>query len=276
MSSVAAFRRQWFLWFMTAAVYIFLLGPIIAVALASLEGRQTYHFRFPPENLSLVWYGRIPSKYVDALTISLAVASLTACLAVLIGGAAALGIVRGSRRSAEGLRAFFNLPLQIPQVVTGVVFLQFYNQLAILSGIDFLGSLAGLVIAHVFVTIPYSIGTVGSVLVRVNPRLEEAARTLGAPEWSVFRNILLPALKPGFFAGFFYAFIVSFGDVPIAVFLASGNFVTLPVAIFQTLQFDFEPAVLALSTLVVIFSAVLIIGMQKLVGFELVLPSARR
>ena len=83
-------------------------------------------------------------------------------------------------------------------------------------------------------------------------------------------------LKPGLFAGFFYAFIVSFGDVPIAVFLASGNFVTLPVAIFQTLQFDFEPAVLALSTLVVIFSALLIIGMQKLVGFELVLPSARR
>jgi putative spermidine/putrescine transport system permease protein len=276
MKALARLRRQWFFWLVTAAVYFFLLGPIVAVALASLEGKQTYHFQFPPETFSLAWYGKIPQKYVHALGVSLALASVTATIATLVGAAAAIGIVRGGLKYREALQAFFNLPLQVPFVVTGVVFLQFYNQLAILSGIDFLGSLAGLVIAHVFVTIPYSIGTVGSVLARANPRLEEAARTLGASEWSIFKRVLLPMLKPGFFAGFFYAFIVSFGDVPIAVFIASGGFVTLPVEIFQSLQFDFEPAVLALSTLVVIFSVLLIVGMQKLAGFDLVLPSAKR
>ncbi|HUI18911.1 MAG TPA: ABC transporter permease [Alphaproteobacteria bacterium] len=276
MKALARLRRQWFFWLVTAAVYFFLLGPIVAVALASLEGKQTYHFQFPPETFSLAWYARIPQKYVHALGVSLALASVTATIATLVGAAAAIGIVRGGPRYREALQAFFNLPLQVPFVVTGVVFLQFYNQLAILSGIDFLGSLAGLVIAHVFVTIPYSIGTVGSVLARANPRLEEAARTLGASEWSIFKRVLLPMLKPGVFAGFFYAFIVSFGDVPIAVFIASGGFVTLPVEIFQSLQFDFEPAVLALSTLVVIFSVLLIVGMQKLAGFDLVLPAAKR
>ena len=275
MRAVPDLRRQWFLWLTAAITYVFLLGPILAIALASLEGHQTYHFHFPPEDLSLVWYARIPAKYFDALGISLVVAIITACVATLIGAAAAIGIVRGNRGSAGLLQGFFNLPLQIPQVVTGVVFLRFYNQLAILSHIDFLGTLTGLVMAHVFVTIPYSVATVGSVLVRLNPRFEEAARTLGAAEWSVFRNVLLPTLKPGLFAGFFCAFIVSFGDVPIAVFLASGEFVTLPVQIFQSLQFDFEPAVLAMSTLVVIFSVLLIVTMQKLVGFELVLASAK-
>jgi putative spermidine/putrescine transport system permease protein len=276
MSAVTRFRRQWVFWLVTTAVYLFLLGPIVAIALASLEGKQTYHFQFPPETFSLVWYGKIPHKYVHALGVSVVVASIVAFVSTLIGAAGAIGIVRGGFQTSETLKAFFNLPLQIPLVVSGVVFLQFYNQLAILSGVDFLGSLAGLVIAHVFVTIPYGVGAVGSVLVRTNPRIEEAARTLGASEWSVFRRILLPTLKPGLFAGFFYGFIVSFGDVPIAVFIASGRFVTLPVEIFQTLQFDFDPAVLALSTLVVIFSVILIVSMQRLVGFDLVLPSAKR
>jgi putative spermidine/putrescine transport system permease protein len=248
----------------------------VAVALASLEGQQTYHFQFPPESFSLAWYLKIPEKYFHALGLSIAVGAVTSALSTVIGGAAAIGIVRGGLRVTEPLKAFFSLPLQVPLVVTGVVFLQFYNQLAIASGLDLLGSLPGLVIAHVFVTIPYSVSTVGSVLARTNPRLEEAARTLGASGLSVFWRILLPTLKPALFAASFYGFIVSFGDVPIAVFLSSGGFVTLPVEIFQTLQFDFDPAVLALSTLVVAGSAILIVAVQRLVGFDLVLASTKR
>jgi putative spermidine/putrescine transport system permease protein len=269
-------RRQWFFWAFAAAVILFLFVPILTLALASLESRQSYAFSFPPEHLSLAWYGRISEKYWDALGVSLAAATTAATISTAIGAAAAIGLVRGEWRSRSALQAFFNLPLQVPLVVTGVVFLQFYNQLALTLSIDPLGSLASLVIPYVFVTIPYSVGTVGAVLISANPRLEEAARTLGASEWSVFRRVLLPLIKPGVFAGFFYGFIVAFGDVPIAVFLAAGKFVTLPVEIFQTLQFDFDPAVLAISTLVVFFSALLIVAVQRLVGFDLVLPAARR
>jgi putative spermidine/putrescine transport system permease protein len=269
-------RRDWFCLVVAVLVFAFLLGPIVAVALASFEGGQSYHFQFPPRQFSLTWYAHIPAKYLQALGVSLVVATLTATAATLIGASAALGILRGGRRAQEALQAWFRLPLQLPLVVTGVAFLQFYNQMAGATGVDLLGGGAGLVIAHVFVTIPYSVGSVGAVVGRTSPRLEEAARTLGAGEWSVFRRVLLPAIRPGLFAGFFYAFIVSFGDVPVSVFLASGGAVTLPVEIFQTLQFDFDPAVLALSTLVVALSTLLIMAMQRLVGIDLVLPAARR
>jgi putative spermidine/putrescine transport system permease protein len=256
--------------------YTFLLAPIVVVALASLEGELSYHFEFPPRHLSLAWYGNIPVKYFHAFGVSLVVATASALLATSIGAAAALGIVRGNVPGKELLQAFFRLPLQIPLVVTGVVFLQFYYQLVDIVGANLLGTWAGLIAAHVFITIPYGVGAVGAVLQRANPRLEEAARIAGASELAVFRRVTLPLMLPGLFAGFFYAFIVSFGDVPVSLFLASGKFVTLPVEIFQTLLFDFDPAVLALSTLIVVFSLVLIVAAQRLASFDLVLPSGKR
>ena len=107
-------------------------------------------------------------------------------------------------------------------------------------------------------------------------RIENAGRIAGATEWRVFRRLTLPALKPGLFSGFFYAFIVSFGDVPVSVFLSTGGAVPLPVEIFQTLQFDFDPAVLSISSIVVVLSAVFIVFVQRVVGLDLILPGARR
>ena len=271
-----AFRDAPF-WFAALAVYAFLLGPILAVILASFEAGQSYHFAFPPKNFSFEWYGKIPQRY-------LARAGRERARRRGVGRDRNAPRSRGSAgsgaRQARGDGATCSptsaCRCRFPFVVTGVVFLQFYNQLAVATGVDLLGTVAGLVVAHVYVTIPYSIGTVGSVLVRANARLEEAARTLGASEAAVFRRVLLPTLRPGLFAGFFYAFIVSFGDVPISIFIASEKMTPLPVEIFSTLQFDFDPAILALSTIVVVFSALLIFGAQRLAGFDLVLPSAKQ
>ncbi len=264
------------LWGMAAFVYLFLLAPFLVVGIASLEGSQSFFYNFPPRQLSLAWYWQIPRKYFQAFGISLMVASATSVVAALTGTLGALGIVRGRIPGKTWIQAFFRLPLQIPFVVTGVVFLQFYYRLADVIGVDLVGNLPGLIIAHVFVTIPYCVGTVSSVLVRVNPQLEEAAESLGASPWSTFRRVTLPLIRPGIFAGILYAFIISFGDVPIAVFLAGSKFVTLPVEIFQSLQFDFNPAILALSTLVVIFSLILILIMQRMVGLDIVLHTGRR
>jgi putative spermidine/putrescine transport system permease protein len=258
-----------------AFVYIFLLAPFLVVAIASFEGSQAFFYNFPPRQLSTAWYWEIPAKYFRAFAVSLVVASLAAVLAAVVGTAAALGIVRGRVRHQTVVQAFFRLPLQVPFVVTGVVFLQFYYQAVDVIGVNVAGSLPGLVAAHVFVTIPYVVGTVSSVLVRMNPRLEEAAATLGASAWSTFRRVTLPLIRPGILAGGLYAFIISFGDVPIAVFLAGSGTVTLPVEIFHSLQFDFNPAILALSTLVVTCSMVLVVLMQRVVGVDIVLRTRR-
>jgi len=257
-------------------VYLFLLAPIASVILASFSEGQTSYFKFPPERYSLAIYGAIPVKYLQSLGVSFVVALMAALVATTIGAIAALGIVRGRLGGQEWFLAFFRLPLQVPFVVTGVVFLQFYYRIIDVTGVDLIGSIPGLVLAHVFMTVPYGVGAVAVVLMRAGPRLEEAAKSLGAGSWSTFRRVTLPLMKPGIFAGFFYAFIISFGDVPVAVFIANGPYTTLPVEIFQALQFDFEPAVLALSTVVVLLSAGMIIAAQRLIGFDLVMPSTGR
>lgn len=260
----------------TLFVFVFLLGPVLIIAVASLESSMTYHYTFPPADPSLKWYVSIPGKYMHALGVSFALGAVSALISTSLGAMAALGIVRGQTGGAQLLQAFFRLPLQIPLVVTGVVFLQFYYLILDAFGISLLGNLAGLVIAHVFITIPYNVSTVAVVLMRTGVRLDEAAESLGATPWSAFRRVTLPAMKPGLFVGLFYSFIISFGDVPVTVFLAGGGFVTLPVEIFQTMQFDWEPAILAVSTIVVLFSFALIIVVQRVVGLDLVVPQSRR
>ena len=263
-------------WVVTALVYVFLLWPFVVVAVLSLGTRDLMSFAIPPPELSVELYQNIPIKYFETFSVSFSVAAASAIISALIGGAAALGIVRSQIPGKEFLQNFFRLPLQIPFVVTGVVFLQFYNQVFRVIELDLLASIFGLVLAHGFVTIPYSVGAISAVLMRINPEIEEAAQSLGASNWSTFRRVTFPLMRPGIFAGMAYAFIISFGDVPVALFLAGGGFVTLPVEIFQDVQFNFEPVLFSVSTLVVIFSGVMIVAMQRFAGLDLVLPSSKR
>ncbi|UZF94999.1 ABC transporter permease [Bosea sp. NBC_00550] len=260
------------------ATYLFMVAPLLVIAAASLDGSASAYIRFPPESLSLRWYLAIPQKYWLSLALSFAMALSAAALSTLLGTLAALGIARGSARGNAWLTTYFNLPLQIPFVVTGVVFLQFYNILAEAMGLDLVGRFWGLVIAHLFFCVPYAVGAIGSVITADLDRNENAARIAGATEWRVLRRITVPALKPGLFSGFFFAFIVSFGDVPVSVFLVSGGTAPLPVEIFQTLQFDYDPTVLAISTIVLLLSAGFVVAMRKLTGLDIVMPgsSSRR
>lgn len=254
--------------------YLFMVAPLLVIAAASLDGGASAYVRFPPESLSLRWYQAIPQKYWVSLGLSFALALLAGVLSTLLGTLAALGIARGSAHGSAWLSTYFNLPLQIPFVVTGIVFLQFYNILADGLGLDLVGRFWGLVLAHIFFCTPYAIGAVGSVITTDLDRNENAARIAGATEWRVFRRITVPALKPGLFSGFFFAFIVSFGDVPVSVFLVSGGVSPLPVEIFQTLQFDFDPTVLAISTIVLMLSAGFILGIRKMTGLDIMMPGA--
>ena len=254
--------------------YAFLLLPLVVVIGASLDSGAQAYFRFPPQEISLRWYIELPPKYWSSLALSFGVALTSGAAAVLVGTLAALGIARGSAGGSAALETYFRFPLQVPFVVTGVVFLQFYYLLLDTSGIRLLGNFSGYVVAHTFFCIPYAVGAVGSVITRDLERTENAARIAGATEPRVLYRVTLPALKPGLFAGFFFSFIVSFGDVPVSVFLASGGVVPLPVEIFQTLQFDFDPRVLAISTIIVVLSSGFIVTMQRVVGLDLVLPGS--
>jgi putative spermidine/putrescine transport system permease protein len=246
--------------------YIFLLGPIAFVALASFDYGQRAYVVFPPEQFSLDAYRNIPQRYFDALWVSLRLAAVSAVGACLIGIPAALGVVRCDLPGKAWLLAVFRAPLQIPGVVSGVAFLQAYYLIGALTGWHFIGSFTGMALAHVFAATPYVVGTLVAVLQRFDVNLEEAALTLGATRWATFTQVTMPILKPGLFAGALYAFMISFCEVPISVFLTGPSYMTFPVEIFNSMQFDFEPTILAVSTLVTVLSLAAVMVVQSVVG----------
>ncbi|MGD9944014.1 MAG: ABC transporter permease [Burkholderiaceae bacterium] len=262
-------------WLVALLAFVFLLAPFIVVVGASFDGRTSYFAQFPPQQLTLDWYTRIPPAYWRALLTSFLVACTVSVLATLIGLTASLGIVRSGIAGTQALQAFFRLPLQIPLVVSGAVFLEFYFKVAAVLGIELLYTFRGLVIAHLFVAIPYSVGAISSVLVRFDTRLEEAAYSLGASGWSAFRRVTLPAVRSGLVISIFYSFIVSFGDVPISLFLVNNEISTLPVRLFYDMQFDFHPTVMAISSLILGFSFVLVLTVQRASGMNLAAASGK-
>ena len=163
--------------------------------------------------------------------------------------------------------------MQIPAVVTGVAFLRLYYVAGDATGLYLNATFAGLYLGHLFVATPYVIGTVVSVLQRFNMRLEEAALSMGASRWSTFRRITLPTIMPGVHAGALYAFMVSFSDVPISMFLTASGFVTYPVELFFGIETDFNPSVLASASLVIVFSLVALLLVQKVIGLDSVVHS---
>jgi putative spermidine/putrescine transport system permease protein len=259
-----------------AVAVVFLIAPFVLVIGASFDRGGGYQVHFPPRTFSLAPYEQIPLKYMQALGVSTLVGCIVAIAATVLGLLAALGIVRGRLVGKEWLQAFFRLPVQIPAVVTGAVFLQFYYQVAALLDLNLTNGIAGLVLAHLFVSLTYSVGAISAVLSRMDWSIEEAAQSLGASNWNTFAQVTFPRLRPGLVAGMFYAFIMSFGDVPIAMFLVNAKTMTLPVQLFQDMQFDFRPSMLAISTIVALLSLTLILGIQRIAGLDLVAPSNRK
>ena len=260
-----------------AGVLVFLLAPLVVVAAASLGPGDRPYVSFPPAGLSLHWYFEVPVRYWQAVGVSLAVAGGTALASVIIAVPAALGLVRASFFGKTTVALLLRAPLQIPYVVTGIAFLQAYYLLGTATGIQLRASYPGLVLGHLFLATPYAIGSIASVLARFNPRLEEAAASLGASPTRVFRRVTLPVILPGIYGGALYAFIISFGEVPVALFLGGPARTTFPVEMFASMQFDFSPALLAVSTAVLLVSFAALILIQRSIGLEAVVrPGSTR
>jgi ABC-type spermidine/putrescine transport system permease subunit I len=252
------------------ATYFLIFAPLLVVVFASFNGGS---FRagavvFPPRHLSFDWYLATPYSHVHAFGVSLVLALIATTLACLIAVPAGLGLVRSRVPGREVIAALFRIPLQIPVVIIGLSF--FYTSYAVddAVGTSLAGSFLALVIAHFFVLAPFVIGSVTVILQRFDGRLEEAASSLGANRWRTFRRVTLPVIGPGLFAGAVYAFMVSFGDVPISLFLAGSETTPFPVAIFHSMEMDFDTRVLSSSTMAMAFGLVMLVFVQKLIGLD--------
>jgi putative spermidine/putrescine transport system permease protein len=262
-----AFRRLFAIG-VIVTLYTFVFAPLVVVVGASFDGSTRGFLNFPPRDLSLGAFAAIDERLWSTLRLSLTIGAISSFASMVLGTLAALALVRGRLPGREMLAALFRAPLQIPQVVTGIALLQFYYLLGERFGIEAVGSLWGLIVGHTFLGMPFVIGAVTASLQRLNPRLEEAALSLGASRRSAFRRVTLPGIASGVYAGGLYAFIVSFGDVPVSIFLVSGDRTTFPVELFYAMEYDFKPSILAISTLILAGSFVLLWIVQRGAGID--------
>ena len=249
------------------AVIVFLVSPLVPVIASSFSGSNIVIF--PPEGFSLRWYPNIPANYWRSLGVSLIVAGLTAIFVCFLGVPATFALVRGNYPGRNFVRALLMSPLQVPLVVSGLIFMQFYFSLTYIIKMSLLGSLTGLTIAHVILGLPFMISTLGPVLERFRVGLEEVALSLGANRWRTIKRVTLPVISPGIFSGAMYAFISSFSDVAATLFLVSSKTMTLPVEIFYAMEFDISPSVLAISTLVILLSAAVVKLIYRFTGADI-------
>jgi putative spermidine/putrescine transport system permease protein len=183
-------------------------------------------------------------------------------LAVLIGGACALALSRGNLPGRSFLTAFFMSPLMLPAILTGLALFQSY----LLVGIG--RPVWGLIMAHTLVAVPYVLRTTLAVLHNFDRRIEEAAAVLGASPTRVFFEVTLPLIRPGVFAGGVFAFIVSFDQFPVSLFLVVPKGETLPVVLFNYMKFDLDGAIAAASMVSILLALAVVLVLERLIGLK--------
>jgi putative spermidine/putrescine transport system permease protein len=243
-------------------LYLFLLAPLLVVLVISFDTRPT--LAFPPAGFSLGSYLQVlrNSAFKTAFGASVGVGLLTALLALLAGIPAALALTRDNFRGRGALAALFLSPLLVPHIVLAV------GILLVLAPLQLLDTYAGLVLAHVGITIPYVIRTVSLSLAALDRAIADAARVHGASAATVFWRITFPLAFPGIMTGAVMAFLVSFDEAVIALFVAASHVDTLPLEIFRYIQFRTDPQIAALSVLLIAISIVLMLVVERTLGLR--------
>jgi len=250
------------LWILAALALVILTVPTIVIFITSFTASES--LKFPPSGLSWRWYLELldSDDLQDMAVRSLKVAASATILAAVLGASAALALSRNRQRWARLFDAFFMSPLIVPWIAIGL-------------GILLLTSLAGLglsiwtlIAGHTVVCVPFVLRTTTASLSQIDPALLEASTALGASPFYGFRRITLPLIAPGVAAGSFLAFIASFDNVPISLFLADARGPVLPIRLWQMIQADLDPRVASISAVLVACTLVLMLAMERMTGLS--------
>ena len=222
----------------------FLIAPTLLVVPMGFSSSQI--LTFPPPGWSLQWYQKMVSdpQWTSGFVNSAQVATVTAIASTVLGTLAALGVVRG-RFPGKGLvNGLILTPLIVPVIIIAIGMFSLYVRWKIT------GSLFGLVAAHTALAIPFVMVNVAASLRTMDRNLEMAAQNLGAGPGRTFMRITLPLILPGVFAGALFAFLTSWDEVVVAIFLTTAKFRTLPVEMWEQVRQVVDPTVAAVATVV--------------------------
>ena len=243
---------------LVAIVYAFILVPVIIVVVSSFSASR--FITFPPQGWSLIWYENFLTEplWMNALYASATLAVLAPLISIIISIPAAITMTRYNFRFKDSLRTFLLSPLTVPVVLIGISLAMLQREIGLL------GSLQGLLIGHLILTLPYAVRSIMVSLEGLPTSIEEAAINLGATPFQTFYKITLPLMRPGIIAAALYGFIWSFEDVSVSVFLA-GRTTTLPVRMWGYIYYKDDPTIAAISTFCVVLVIAAFLLLQKTV-----------
>jgi putative spermidine/putrescine transport system permease protein len=232
------------------------MAPTLIVIPASFSSAAS--FQFPPRQWSLRWYERFftSPEWLSALYNSVELGLVVAVIATAAGTAAALGLAR----IEPGRRRVWNSFISAPMVAPGIVVAVAVYAVFLRWGLT--GSFLGFVAAHTMLAIPLVVMTVTASLSNYDESLELASASLGASWITTTRRITIPLLAPGVLSGFVFAFVTSFDEVVMALFLQAPDLKTLPVQMYNAIALDIDPTISAASSIVVVFTTLLLLVPQ--------------
>jgi putative spermidine/putrescine transport system permease protein len=243
----------------------FMLAPLVMVALVSFTDKG--YIAMPFDGASWRWYSAILANddFVSAFYRSLAVGAIAATLATLLALPAGLAIAWHRFPGREAILGLLMSPLMVPHVVLGIALLRFLTQ------IGASGSMSGLTAAHTVLVLPYVLRLVVAAATGFDRAVAQAAESLGASGWTVFRRIELPLILPGVAGGWLIAFINSFDELTMSIFVASPGTQTLPVKMYNHIANTIDPLLASISTVLIALTLVLMIVLDRFYGLDRVL-----
>ena len=239
-----------------------MLAPLVLIVWMSFT--PVAFFRLPVSDFSLRWYLEAFNYpgFLNSFVLSLQLALVSGVIATTLSFFAAYGLVRYRFRGKAALEALFMSPILVPGVVFGIAMLQFVNSIGLYN------TFWALVLAHVSLIVPYALRTIHAQLRSVPEDVEWAAQTLGAGKLKTLWRVTLPLCRRGVLAGFMLAFIISFAEVTVVIFMTGPAYQTLPIRIYNYLTDQIDPTVAAISAMLIGLSLILVFILDRLGGLR--------
>lgn len=231
-------------------VSAFLLLPVVFITLLSFGSSRW--LIFPPPGWTLKWYADLldDPRWLQSAWLSLQLGLCVMTASVVLGGAAAVTLVRGHFPGKRLLNGIFISPMIVPVVIVAIALYAFFMKLGLT------GSFLGFVIGHLVIAMPFSVICIANSLRGFDTNLERAAAICGAGRWQTIRLVTIPAILPGILAAAVFSFLASWDEVVISIFMASPDLQTLPVRMWTSLRTDLSPTIAAISTILVASSVI--------------------
>ena len=227
---------------------VYMLVPLAIILIISFSSAP--FLTFPPPGFSFQWYENFTTNpsWLRSLLTSLKIMIPTAVIATILGTAAALGLNRSKVPGAAFINGLLMAPLVVPVIITAAALFGVFR----IWGLY--GSIFGLILAHIILTIPYILSTVGTSVKLMDRRLEDAAANLGSKPLTTFRRITLPLIMPSVLSGLLFAMVISFDELVVSLFISTPTVRPVTVQMWANIRGDTDPTIAAIATLLFLFS----------------------